>query len=161
MHRSLPRADLLGRTVPLLHLYLQPSLMSYSPFNDFPALYNASSTLFRLVFKDLMILGRIESTGDVLPVMAKLFASVEGNLLEYLPVIGRLVNEFGNVGPREEFINQMGGVYREEFINQISLITGESLRSITTYANNQSHKGIKWSAVLLPCLTIVLQIVEF
>ena len=124
MHRSLLRVDLLGRTVPLLHLYLQPSLMGYPPFNDFPALYNASSTLFRFEFRvSIEFLDEINST-NVLPVIGKL---VNKNLPDYLLVVGRLLNEFGNVDPSQDRI-----------FTQISLISGEFLCSTMPYANKKA-----------------------
>ena len=99
--------------MPLLQLYLQPYLQGYPAFNNFPALYNASSTLIRLVYKDAMVLGNINNTEDILPVIGKLLDNIEDRIPEYLTAIGSFVDNFGDVQ------NATNPVFQE-----IKIITG-------------------------------------
>ena len=117
---------LLGKTVGLLQLYLQPPLQGYPSFNNFPALYNASSRLSMLLYRDLMSVSQrlsqlpmdsfeslLNGFAQMAPQMAKQF---EANIPEYLRAAGMFVSEFGN-------INSTG----QETLVQIKTITGNLL----------------------------------
>ena len=89
------RVRLFGRTIGLLQLYLQPPLQGYPPFNNFPALYNASSTLSMLITRDAMALWQIDSFESLMSGIGKMAMHIP----RYLTTVGMFVDEFGNINP--------------------------------------------------------------
>ena len=77
---------LLGKTVGLLQLYLQPALQGYPSFNNFSALYNASSQLGMLLYQDILSMSPQQ---------------IANNIPQYFRAMGMFVNEFGNVDSHE------------------------------------------------------------
>ena len=84
---------LFGKTFGLLQLYLQPPLQGYPSFNNFPALYNASSTLSMLITRDAMALFQINSFESLLSGIEEMAMRIP----RYLTTVGMFVDEFGNI----------------------------------------------------------------
>ena len=102
----------MGKTIGLLNLYLWPPLLGYPPYNDFPALYHASSKLSQLIVRD------VHAAMPVAMPVAGMFVPVSTAVTKgpayhiddhmavqvfttkippYLSTIGILLNEFGNI----------------------------------------------------------------
>ena len=99
--QSFFRNELVGRTIGLLQLYVLPPLQGYPPFNDFPALYNASSKLTKLIFADTTSLPRIDSFESMMFAFSQLADRILiRNISPYLKTVGVIVKEFGNFDSR-------------------------------------------------------------
>ena len=78
---------LIGKTVNLLQLWLQPALQGYPPFLNFGALYNASQIINSLVNQDLAAL--LEGRYDVL------LHQIQMHVPEYLSAAAIFIKNFG------------------------------------------------------------------
>ena len=105
------RAMLLGKTTGLLQLYFQPFLQGYPAFNDFAAIYNASTTLSML------------AGGDIAPLFeGDLNATIRNfmmNLPKYLNAIAMITKEFSNASFMDESQRQ-----------EVMVITGTNFVSL-------------------------------
>ena len=110
----LNRGMLLGKTVGLLQLYIQPFLQGYPSFNNFPAIYNASSAISLRLVRDLAPLLTAQPD-DNLDNLDNLVES----LPHYLENGAVLVKEFGNAN----FGNDSETRMMTHFITGSSVVT--------------------------------------
>ena len=110
------RSSLIGKTVNLLQLYLQPFLQGYPAFKDLPALYKGVSDLNGLLVDDLRPLGDIKDFMDIFSAIEKIAANIERRLMHYATAVGTIVEEFGNIEPGDS-----------EVLKEVKEITGKLL----------------------------------